>query len=119
MFLRNLMKLYSEGEAKHVRLRFEEPVLSWPQVTTKKMFGCPGYQAAGNLFAFLVTEGVVLTKLDPRAQEALKERHPTQPFGTGDRVVRKWVVALADEETDWDGLIPFVKESYLAALKEG
>ena len=113
------MKLYSEEEAGRVRLRFEEEVLGWPEVTTKKMFGCPGYQAAGNLFAFLVTQGAVLTKLSPETQETLKAQHATEPFGTGDRVVKKWVVALADEETDWDGLIPFVKESYQAALKEG
>ena len=57
------MKLYSEEEAGRVRLRFEEEVLGWLEVTTKKMFGCPGYQGAGNLFAFLVTQGAVLTKL--------------------------------------------------------
>ncbi|MFQ5552701.1 MAG: TfoX/Sxy family protein [Thermoplasmata archaeon] len=113
------MKLYSEDEAGRVRLRFEEEVLGWPQVTTKKMFGCPGYQATGTLFAFLVTQGVVLTKLSPETREGLGARHQTEPFGTGDRVVKKWIVALVDEETDWDGLLSFVKESYQGALTEG
>ena len=113
------MKLYSEEEAGHVRLRFEKEVLGWPEVTTKKMFGCPGYQAAGTLFAFLVTQGAVLTKLSLKTQETLKAQHPTEPLGTGDRVVKKWVVALADAATDWDRLLPFVRESYEAALKEG
>ncbi len=112
------MKLYSEEKAGRVRLRFEEKVLGWPEVRTKKMFGCPGYQAAGNLFAFLVTQGVVLTKLSPETQETLKAQHATEPFGTGDRVVEKWVVVLANVETDWDRLIAFVQESYQAALKE-
>ncbi|MEE9592131.1 MAG: hypothetical protein V3W28_00945 [Thermoplasmata archaeon] len=111
------MKLYSEEAAGRVRLRFEREVLGWPEVTTKKMFGSPGYQAAGNLFAFLVTQGVVLTKLSPETQATLRAKHPTEAFGTGDRVVKKWGIALTNEGTDWDGLIPFVKESYQAALK--
>lgn len=64
------------------------------------MFGCPGYQAAGNLFAFLVNEGVVLTKLSAEGQETLWAQHATEPFGAGDHVVKKWVVALADNDTD-------------------
>ncbi len=55
------MKLYAEEEARRTRLRFEEEVLDWPEVTTKKMFGCPGYQAAGTLFAILITRGLVMT----------------------------------------------------------
>ncbi len=113
------MKLYAKEGARHMRLRFEEEVLGWPEVTTKKMFGSPGYQAAGTLFAFLLTQGLVLTKLAPETHEAIKAAHPTEPFGTGDRVVKKWVFVLADTATDWDGLRPFVRESYEAALKEG
>jgi hypothetical protein len=112
------MKLYSEEEGADLRRPFEKHVLAWPEVTTKKMFGCPGYQAAGNLFAFLVTRGLVLTKLSPEGQTALKAQHATEPFGTGDRVVKKWVVALADGATDWEGLLSFVKESYETARKE-
>ncbi len=67
-----------------MRLRFEEEVLGPLDVTTKHVFGRPGYQAAGNLFAFLVTEGVVLTKLSAEAQETLQVQHATEPFGTGD-----------------------------------
>ena len=48
---------------KDLRLVFEEKVLKWEQIDTKKMFGCPCYQDNGKLFAFVVTEGIVLTQL--------------------------------------------------------
>ena len=43
---------YSEYARAYLRRAFEGHVLEWPQVTTKKMFGCPCYQAKGKLFAF-------------------------------------------------------------------
>jgi len=55
------MKYYSEEDMKDLRRVFEKEVLSWPEVSTKRMFGCPCYQADKRLFAFLVTDGLVIT----------------------------------------------------------
>ncbi len=38
---------------------------SWTHVSTKKMLGCPCYQADGKLFMFLVAKGIVITQLTP------------------------------------------------------
>jgi len=57
------MKYYEEAQMKDVRSTLEEAILAWPHVSTKKMFGCPSYSVKGRLFAFLVTKGVVLTRL--------------------------------------------------------
>ena len=57
------MKYYDEEKMHDIRLKIDKEVLSWSNVTTKKMFGCPCYKYKDKLFAFLVTEGVVLTKL--------------------------------------------------------
>ena len=56
-----VIKYYSEEETKELRLAIEKEVLNWAHVSTKKMFGCPCYQAKGKLFVFLVTNGIVIT----------------------------------------------------------
>ena len=56
------MQYYNEEKMKNLRLKLEKEILSWPNVTTKKMYGCPCYKYKEKLFAFLVTDGVVLTK---------------------------------------------------------
>lgn len=57
------MKIYSEEVMKNLRLGFEEIVLRWPRVSTKKLFGCPSYQAKDQLFTFLVTHGTLITQV--------------------------------------------------------
>jgi hypothetical protein len=57
------MQYYNEEKMQNLRLRIEEEILKWPNVTTKKMYGCPCYKNKEKLFAFLVTDGVVLTKM--------------------------------------------------------
>ncbi len=85
------MKYYSEEHTKDVRLALEEQVLSWPQVTTKKMFGCPCYQVKGKLFAFLVTNGVVVTQLEKSDRETLSDQHKTTFFKAGKKTVLNWI----------------------------
>lgn len=70
------MKYYSEEETKELRQALEEQVLNWTGVTKKKMFGCPCYKANEKLFAFLVTNGIVITKLQPSDRE---EQVNTEP----------------------------------------
>ena len=40
---------------KDLKSSFDEEVLGWPGVGPNKRFGCPCYEAKGQLFAFLVT----------------------------------------------------------------
>lgn len=56
------MKYYDEDKMKNIRLKIEEELLSWSDVTTRKMYGCPCYKNKEKMFAFLVTDGIVLTK---------------------------------------------------------
>jgi uncharacterized protein YukJ len=85
------MKYYSEEDTKDLRLAFEEEVLSWPQVSTKKMFGCPCYQVKGKLFVFLVTKGIVITHLEQADREELSRQHETTSFQAGKKIVQNWV----------------------------
>ena len=106
------MKYYSEEETRDLRLAFEEQVLSWPRVTKKKMFGCPSYKADEKLFAFLVTNGVVITKLDKNERETISSKYPTTSFQAGKRTVQNWVKIPIENKSDIDKIIPFVKKSY-------
>ena len=76
---------------KETREILESEVLHKPEVTTKRMFGCPCYKVKNALFGFLVTKGLVLTKLpDADREEALKIPG-ADFFKPGTRVMRKWV----------------------------
>ena len=110
------MKYYSEEDTKSLRLALEEKILSWKGVSTKKMFGCPCYQAKGKLFVFLVTKGIVITQLQPADREKLSSLYETSFFKAGKKIVPKWLkIPLVDKE-DLEGLMPFIRRSYRESL---
>ena len=110
------MKYYSEEDTKNLRLALEEEILSWKEVSTKKMFGCPCYQAKGKLFVFLVTKGIVITQLQLADRERISSLYQTGFFKAGKKIVSKWLkISLRDKE-DLEGLMPFVRKSYEEAL---
>jgi hypothetical protein len=57
------MNYYSEAQGGVLREALEAQVLHWPEVSARRMFGCPAYTADGRLFVFVVNEGLVLTQL--------------------------------------------------------
>ena len=111
------MKYYSEETSKLLRLGFEEKVLRWPQVSTKRMFGCPSYQANGKLFAFLVTNGVVITQLSQADRDKIsRQRHAI--FQGGKRIVQDWLRLPIENGIDLGRVMPFVRKSYDSALRK-
>lgn len=113
------MKYYSEEDTKQLRLALEEQVLRWPGVVRNKMFGVPCYLARGKLFVFLVTDGIVITKLAQSDREALLQRPNAEAFRGGDRIYRTWVRLSVDNPKDMDGIMPLVGKSYEAVLTKG
>jgi len=113
------MRLYSEDNAGKLRSAFEKIVLAWPAVTKKTMFGCPAYRVNGQLFSFLTSEGIVLTRLDETTRERLSKSVGGRPFEAGSRKVEYWLlVPLSDPE----GLLPIlpdVRTSYESASMSG
>lgn len=108
------MKYYSEEDTKHLRLVLEEEVLRWPGVVRGKMFGVPCHLAGGKLFAFLVTRGVVITKLEQADREALFQQPNVTAFRSANKVYRKWATLSIDDPKDMDGLMPSLRKSYEA-----
>jgi predicted DNA-binding protein (MmcQ/YjbR family) len=106
------MQYYNEEKMRNFRLRIEEEILSWPNVTTKKMYGCPCYKNKEKLFAFLVTDGVVLTKASEQDKIKLSKEFEIRPFQAGKRTMNKWPQINVDETTELEKIIPYVKNSY-------
>ena len=110
------MKYYTEEDTKDLRLALEKQVFNWPNVTTKKMFGCPCYQVNEKLFVFLVTKGIVITSLHEVEIEELTQKYNTTFFQAGNKIVKKWV-KLSIEPIDLDNIMSYVRKSYESALQ--
>jgi hypothetical protein len=106
------MQYYNEEKMKNFRLRMEKEILNWPNVTTKKMYGCPCYKYKDKLFAFLVTDGVVLTKSSEQDKIKLSKEFTIKPFQASTRTMKGWPQIPADETSDLDKIILFIKNSY-------
>lgn len=105
------MKYYSEEDTRDLRLALEKRVLRWPNVTTKKMFGCPCYQVNTKLFVFLVTKGIVITQLEEADIKELSQKYDTSHFQAGKKIVKKWIkISIARQ--DLENVMPYVQRSY-------
>ena len=111
------MKIYSENQMQLIREEFESEILQRPHVITKKMFGCPCYKAKDNLFAFLVTEGIVLTKLSETERTEALTIPGAQFFEQNHRVVKKWIRIPLKDQNSLNSVMDLVTQSYENALK--
>src|SRR3989337_106249 len=73
------------------RKAFEGTVLAWPGVARKEMMGCLVYFRGKRFFAFLVTGGLVITKLPDADRAALAKRRGAKAFAMSGRTSSKWV----------------------------
>jgi hypothetical protein len=117
------MKYYSETADKDLRLALEAVVRAWPAVTARKMFGCPCYQANGKLFALVVSGGIVITRPAESDRETLIKQFLAVPFqveqSTGVKNMKTWLRVPALTRIEVDKLLPYLRQSYEAALTEG
>jgi predicted DNA-binding protein (MmcQ/YjbR family) len=111
------MQYYNEEKMKSLRLKIEKEILSWPNVTTKKMYGCPCYKYKDKLFAFLVTDGVVLTKASEQDKIKLHEEFKIKPFKAATRTMKGWPQISFGDTLDLERIIPFIKNSYYNSKK--
>ncbi|HOU12958.1 MAG TPA: hypothetical protein PKZ84_07550 [Anaerolineae bacterium] len=113
------MQYYSEEEAWELRAVFEKEVLTWPEVTLRRMFGCPAYVADGRLFAFLVTDGVVITQLRRKEIQTLAQDNQIEPFKAGERVIERWTKVTVVAPQTIGRIMAYVRKSYQTALDRG
>ena len=110
------MIYYTEEEGHALREAFEKEVLVWPTVDTRRMFGCPAYLADGKLFAFLVSDGVVITQIRKRDRETLTEDFHTESFTAGEREIERWRRVHINSVEQLNRVIAYVKKSYELVL---
>lgn len=101
-----------------IRLALESEVLSWPHVTTRFMFGCLAYLARGKLFAFIQDESVVLTNIDEASRVAVTGSFEAFAFESKGKPVGGWLEVVISDEAELEDLMPYVRQSYEAALKK-
>jgi TfoX/Sxy family transcriptional regulator of competence genes len=111
------MDYYSEDEGRELREEFEERTLHWPKVTVRRMFGCPAYLADGKLFAFLVTDGVVITQIRKQERVAAASTFTTAPFKAGEREIERWVVVTLKDTQQLNRLMRLIRNSYETVLQ--
>ena len=112
------MKYYSEEETIEIRLALEAEILKWYKVDFKKMFGCPCYMANGRLFVFLVTKGIVITRLSETDRANLSINNLTTSFRAGDKDMKNWLQISLSKPKELLSIVPFVRKSYEEALKQ-
>jgi len=76
------------------------------------MYGCPCYKYKEKLFAFLVTDGVVLTKASEQEKIKLSKEFKIKPFQAATRTMKGWPQIPVDETSDLEKIFPFIKNSY-------
>jgi hypothetical protein len=101
-----------------IRVALEDKILNWDGVTTKKMFGCPCYKANNKLFGFLVTNGVVFTKLSETERDVVVEKFKAGPFKAGKRSMGSWPQVTVKDPEDIKKILPYFKKSYNNVLQE-
>ncbi|MGC9349266.1 MAG: hypothetical protein ACP5JG_14085 [Anaerolineae bacterium] len=108
---------YTESEGKELREAFEREVMGWDKVKKRDMFGCPAYLADGKLFAFLVSEGVVITQIRKHDRETLGEAFETEPFHAGEREITRWLKVTIGDLDRLGRVLRFVKKSHETVLR--
>jgi hypothetical protein len=74
---------------------------------------------AGNkMFATIVDDAIVITKLGEEDRERLMVDHGAGPFTHGTKIMKKWMKVPIKEEDELRDILPFVLRSYEAAQRE-
>ena len=109
------MKFYDEERMAPIRAALEAGMRTWPGVAPKEMMGCLVYVRGKRFFAFLVTGGIVITKLPEADRAGLAARPGAKPFEMSERTATKWVQVPVKKPADLGPLLPYIRKSYEAS----
>ena len=108
------MKYYDAEKMREIRDELDKEILKWPGVTSREMMGCLCYLHGKNMIAFLVTDGMVISKLSEQEQNNLSKSSKKMDFKMRGKPFRKPVWELKTRD-NLRTILPFVKKSYQAA----
>lgn len=98
---------------REIRDELEKEILKWPGVASREMMGCLCYLNGKNIIAFLVTDGIVISKLSEQEQNDSSKLSKKMDFKMGGKTLRKPVWELKTRD-NIQTILPFVKKSYQA-----
>lgn len=98
-----------------VRLKLESEILKWPGVASKEMMGCLCYFRGKRFFAFLITDGIVITKLATEDRAALSKTAKSKPFEMAGKTASSWAQLALKGPAELRPLMPYIRKSYDAA----
>jgi hypothetical protein len=105
------MKYYDTEKMRQIRDELEKEILKWPGVTSREMMECLCYLHGKNMLAFLVTDGIVISKLSEQEQDELSKFSKKVAFKMGGKLMRKPVWELKTQD-NLRIILPFLKRSY-------
>ena len=109
------MKYFDPGKMGQIRDELEKEILQWPGVSSREMMGCLCYLHGKSMIAFLVTDGIVISKLSEQEQKDLSKLSRQMSLKMGGKTFRKPVWQLRTRD-NLRTILPFIKKSYQATL---
>lgn len=113
------MHYYDEVVMQTRRAAMEQALKRIPGLTVKKMFGCPCYKRDGKLFAFLVTDGLVLTQVDAKVRVRLVAKFQGGAFHAGKKAIESWVQLPFQSRNQVEDYLPLLLRSLRAITSRG
>jgi hypothetical protein len=111
-----LAKFYDEKKGEPLRRALDAELLNWPEVTARKMFGCPCYLRSNSLFTFIVNGGIVLTKIAEEDRESVMKTMRAAVFDMGRGRVNKWLTIPVRNADGLKKVLPYIRKSYEGAI---
>jgi hypothetical protein len=108
------MKYFDEEKMGEIRDELEKEILQWPGVSSREMMGCLCYLHGKKMIAFLVTDGIVISKLSEQEQKDLSKLSKNVSFKMSGKTIRKLVWELKTLK-NLKTILPFLKKSYRAS----
>jgi len=107
------MKYFDTEKMGQIQRELEKEILQWPGVSSREMMGCLCYLHGKSMIAFLVTDGIVISKLSEQEQKDLSKLSRQMSFKMGGKTFRKPVWQLRTRD-NLRTILPFLKKSYKA-----
>jgi hypothetical protein len=107
------MKYFDAEKMGQIRNDLEKKILQWPGVSSREMMGCLCYLHGKNMIAFLVTDGIVISKLSEQDEKDLSKLSKKASLRMGGKTMRKpvWELKTRDHLRT---ILPFLRKSYQA-----
>jgi hypothetical protein len=111
------MKYYDAEKMREIRDELEKEILNRPGVSSREMMGCLCYLHGNNMRCFLVTDGVVVSKLSNQEQNNLSKLSKRTTFKMSGKTFRKPVWEPKTRE-NLRTILPFIEKSYQATSRD-